>query len=835
MTPFLQRQPAQPAQSSEPGLPVVQPPARKPAADVRGPRFVARWLRHPLLASVAARTTAGRVTRRLLMVVVALPLLGTLGEMMAAQWGFSARWTGGALVALQLVLFPTVVLYTGMRLYRSEQLRDRAERERAQTQRQIERQAAILQNEVARRTSELSRALAYNRRLALVAAHTNDAVVLTDPAGGIEWVNEGFTRLTGYTPEEAAGRNVATLLVGPLSASGTIAQICERMGTGQGINTEILHHAKDGRPFWSEIEVQPYRDAAGQLAGFIGKATDITERKNAEERLRAAKEEAEQLNTQLENAIAQAQQSAIEANLASQAKSAFLATMSHEIRTPLNGIIGMAGLLRDTGLDARQLDFVRTIETSGDALLTILNDVLDYSKIEAGRIELESSPFDLRQCVEDALDLFAAKAAEKNLELLSHLAPGVPAAIVGDITRFRQVLVNLVGNALKFTARGEVEVTLTAAPAPDGRHEIHCAVRDTGIGIPEDRRDRLFQPFSQVDSSTTRKFGGTGLGLAISRRLAEAMGGRMWVESEVGRGSLFHFTIVVPEEPVTVLPRWQATPSPLAGRTALVVEDNDAAREWLARRLQAWGLQVAVVASAAAAMDWLRADHRCDVALLDRHLPGADGLALATEVRKISAREKLPLLLLSPLAERAQTAGFLALVSKPLKPAQLFDAMLRALEVERGGNRAAAGTSVAAGDAPGTSLPISALRLLLVEDNAVNQRVATMLLAKLGYQVRLAENGAQALSALAEQAYDVILMDMEMPVMDGCEATRRIRETAEAARPWIVALTANAMNSDRQRALAAGMNDFVTKPIRLTDLSAALGRAKSGLSVAAAA
>jgi CheY-like chemotaxis protein len=310
------------------------------------------------------------------------------------------------------------------------------------------------------------------------------------------------------------------------------------------------------------------------------------------------------------------------------------------------------------------------------------------------------------------------------------------------------------------------------------------------------------------------------------------MGGRMWVESEAGRGSVFHFTVVAPAAPDAAPARWQTATSPFAGRVALVADDNAAAREWLARELQRWGLQVAVVASTEEALAWLRDENRCDTVLLDRHMPGSDGPEFAAALREIAGRENLPLLLLSSLAERAPAAEFAAVVSKPLKPAALFDALQRAFGIAPDGVRGAAPADV--NDAPPAEPPAAALRVLLVEDNAVNQSVALMMLSKLGYQARLAENGAEALAALAEQPFDVILMDMEMPVMDGCEATRRIRETSAATRPWIVALTANAMNSDRQRVLAAGMNDFVPKPVRIADLSDALDRARAGLTAVTA-
>jgi PAS domain S-box-containing protein len=782
-------------------------------------RWLSRVSSRKFLHSLLSGSTAGRLTRGLLLSALMLPSLMGLCEQVALALGLPVGPSHGELFPfLQVVVLAVLVLYVGQMLHRSEKQRDQAEVERSNALRDVERQAAILQSEVARRTSELTEALLYNQRLALVASHTADAVFITDPSAMVEWVNDGFTRLTGRTLEEMRGRRPSSVLEGALTDHTVLANIRSRMLSGQGGRVELGIETKSGAQLWCDVEVQPVLGADNALSGFIGALRDITERKAAEERLRAAKEEAEQLNAQLEIAIAQAQQSATEANIASQAKSAFLATMSHEIRTPLNGIIGMAGLLRDTGIDERQADFVRTIETSGDALLTIINDVLDYSKIEAGRIDLENEPFDVRQCVEDALDLFAAKAMEKQLELLAFVAPSVPANICGDSTRLRQVMVNLVGNAMKFTLAGEVVVRVDATPAgEDGFRELTFSVHDTGIGIPADRMGRLFQPFSQVDSSTTRKYGGSGLGLAISRRLAEAMGGYMWVESEEGRGSTFNFTIKARED--AFLPAESKNVSPaLRGRRVLVIDDNVTAQNWISSHLCRCGLEVTVAECPESALDHLCGPAVYDLILIDRQMPSIEGTKLAEKIRAIETRAGVPLILLSPLSDSSRPQGFAAVVNKPLKPAALLNAVEKVLDV-----RSLPVTEVAKPVA--LAVPVSTLRVLLVEDNPVNQRVATMLLAKLGFTYRLAANGAEAVAAYAQEPCDVILMDMEMPVMDGCEATRRIRAQAEATRPWIIALTANAMSGDRHRALGSGMNDFVTKPIRLSVLKTALERA----------
>ncbi|MBI2516341.1 MAG: response regulator [Opitutae bacterium] len=785
----------------------------------RAAAFVSRAVVEPLRAD----TVVGKLTRRLLVAALVLPPLGGLAEWVVRVLGLPGEWRHWLFPAAQMLILVGLAVYFGWVLHRSERLRGMAEVERSTALRQVERQAAMLQSEVARRTSEFAQTLAYNQRLALVASRTTNAVVITDSEGRIEWINEGFTRITGYTAEEAIGRRSGEFLYGPLTRKSSVAELHKARAEGRSCAVEIMNYTKDGRAIAVSVELQPVRNSRGDLTSFIGIATDITARKAAEERLRAAKEEAEQLNAQLEHAIAQAQQSAIEANIASQAKSAFLATMSHEIRTPLNGIIGMAGLLRDTDMDEHQQEFVRTIETSGDALLTIINDILDYSKIEAGRIELERAPFDLRQCVEDALDLFAAKSAEKKVELVCRIAPTVPPAVLGDVTRLRQVIVNLVGNSLKFTATGEVVVTV----APTARAgQLHFTVRDTGIGIPEDRRDRLFQPFSQVDSSTTRKYGGSGLGLAISRRLAEAMEGRMWVESEMGKGSEFHFTIIVPEEPVSARVPWQAAGRAFAGKTVLVYDDNPTGRDWLVDHLAPWGVQTVVAETPGVALATLRAGQPCDLVLLDRSLTAMDDVALAREIGRLPGREKLPVVLMTSLGDSVPTTGFAAKLSKPLKPGAVFGLLQRLWPAEAAPAVAVRPEPISA---PATASSLQSLRILLVEDNAVNVKVATMLLAKLGHEPRVALNGAEAIAAFAEEPADVILMDMEMPVMDGCEATRVLREAHPSPRPWIVALTANAMSADRHRALSSGMNDFVSKPIRPADIRTALERAAAGL------
>lgn len=666
-----------------------------------------------------------------------------------------------------------------------------------------------------------------------VVDNVDEVIFRADSEERWSYLNPAWERITGLAPDQSLGRPLLEIIHPEDQHSAREQMGLLLRGERSEWKQEVRFSHTDGQFRWLQVHVRPAVVAGGRIAGMLGTLQDITERHRAEE---AMETQAALLKVQARE-LATARDTAL---TSLQAKSDFLASMSHEIRTPMNGVIGMAGLLLDTRLDGEQREFATSIERSADALLGIINDILDYSKIEAGKLSIEPISFDLRVAVEEAADVLAGRAAEKGVELVVRIAPAVPRYLIGDAGRIRQILTNLIGNAVKFTSAGHVLVDVKVANAGRLRFEVE----DTGIGIPADKLSLIFEKFAQADSSTARTFGGTGLGLAISRQIAELMGGRVGVESSVGRGSTFWV-----ELPLTVDPQARpmaATRAHLANVRALVVDADSTSGDVCTEQLTDSGLRSETISSGEECLHCL--EHALEerdpigIVLIGARLSDTDGDALGRRIKSDPRFEHTVLLYLATTgqqgdARRIHDAGFSAYLLKPLRNADLLDAMAHAWHSRDSSIRPlitrhslaearAAERAVEDGTGPSAARkPLHQARVLLVEDNAINQRLALRLLEKLQCRADLAANGREALEMLARQPYDLVFMDCQMPEMDGYDATREIRSSDTGfARVPVIAMTARAMRGDREKCMEAGMDDYVSKPIKAEDLARMLER-----------
>ena len=646
--------------------------------------------------------------------------------------------------------------------------------------------------------AQVEKARADSEQRYRLQAELNPHILWTSwPDGRLDTINHSGLEYVGLGLERMREDGWRQLL--HVDDRPALRQLWKRaLETGEPLDVDCRIRRHDQQYRWHKVRAKCLRDPQGKIVQWFGCGFDIEDLQLA----RAAAEEA------------------------NRAKSAFLSSMSHEIRTPMNAIIGMTSILRESRLEESQREAVEVIRGSGDHLLTVINDILDFSKIEAGRIQLERSVFAVRECIESALDLIAADAGGKGVEIGYLMHEGVPESVIGDIGRLRQVLLNLLSNAIKFTPKGgEVFVQLRASlagPEAKDRYRLEFSVEDSGIGMDAGTIARLFHPFTQADSSTTRRFGGTGLGLSISKFLVQMMGGTIAVQSVPDKGSVFSFDVVADAGTLTTLQFVTQNVVELRGRRGLIVDDLEVNCRILVHYLRNWGMEPVVAADPADAISRIERGECFDIALLDYHMPQMDGLALGQALRARRSEAALPIMLLSSvMPDDMETSVFSSALLKPIKPARLLEALTRVFSTTAP-RQEVAQSSFSLNSTLGREHP---LRLLVVEDNAINQRVARMLLERMGYSADLAGDGAEALIAIARQSYDAVLMDVQMPVMDGLTATRELcRRYAPGERPRIIGMTANATQEDRRQCVRAGMDDYLSKPVQPEQLAAALQR-----------
>ncbi len=721
--------------------------------------------------------------------------LSVFGVLTASPW----RWVEHAAWVLFEDVFLIAACLQGIREMRSI----------AAQRAELEATNELVEGRVEERTAALRRA---EEKYRAIFENAAEGIFQSSPEGRLLNVNPAFARIFGFSSKEealATLNDVAHQLYVEPGRRETLNGMLAARGEARAFESQM--YRRDGSVIWVSENVRAVTDAAGRVLYYEGALDDSTARKQAEDE---------------RHRLVQAAQSA------SRAKSEFLANMSHEIRTPMNGIVGMTELALDTDLSPEQREYLETVRSSADSLLSVLNDVLDFSKVEAGKLDLDPIPFSLSDCLSETMKSLAVRAHQKNLELVCDLDADVPDAVIADASRIRQVLINLTGNAVKFTDQGEVVLRVSCDQRTQSDCLLHFRVSDTGIGIPQEQQAHIFEAFMQADSSTTRKYGGTGLGLAISSRLVDMMGGRVWVESEPGRGSTFHFTMRLGIQ-ATPAERPGAQPSPaLRGISALVVDDNLTNLRVLRQMLTKWGVRVQTTESGRAALLAMKQAVSqglpFDLVLLDCHMPEMDGFVLAENIKKNPELAGATMMMLTSAGYRGDAArcrdlGIAAYMLKPIHQENLR----KALE------------SVLANLPRQTAAPLvtrhtlresgALRRILLVEDNKVNQLVATRMLERAGYTVRVAGDGLQAIEALRDGSFDLILMDVQMPVMGGFEATAAIREQEKSTggRTPIVAMTAHAMKGDRERCAQAGMDGYVSKPVKAQELlrsvEAALG------------